>query len=146
MQLTRYTDYALRTLLQAALMPEGERLSVAQITATYDISRSHVMKIVQRLGQLGYLRNVRGKGGGIELGKAPEEINISAVVIDMESNLQIVECNSPYCRLQPACKLKQVLTEAINAFITVLESYTLADLVENKDELLQLLTLDEIAA
>lgn len=146
MQLTRYTDYALRTLLQASLLPEGERLSVAQITETYDISRSHVMKIVQRLGQLGYLRNIRGKGGGIELGKEPADINIGAVVMDMESNLQVIDCNMPYCRLQPGCKLKRVLAEAINAFIAVLESYTLADLLENKDELLQLLALEEVAA
>ncbi|WP_281646923.1 Rrf2 family transcriptional regulator [Parendozoicomonas sp. Alg238-R29] len=143
MQLTRYTDYALRTLIQAALLPEGERLSVAEVTATYDISRSHVMKIVQRLGQLGYLRNIRGKGGGIELGMNPDEINIGKVVMDMEPNLQVIDCNSPYCRLQPACRLKGVLIEAMNAFVAVLESYTLADLLENKDELVQLLTFRE---
>ena len=140
MQLTRYTDYALRTLIQVALMPEGERLSVAEITVTYDISRSHVMKIVQRLGQLGYLRNIRGKGGGIELGIAPMDINIGKVVQDMENNLQVIDCNTPHCRLQPACRLKSVLAEAMGAFTAVLMSYTLADLLENEDELIRLLS------
>ena len=141
MRLTRYTDYALRTLIQAALMPEGQRLSVAEITATYDISRSHVMKIVQRLGQLGYLQNIRGKGGGIELGMNPVKINIGQVVRHMESNLQVIDCNSPYCRLQPGCRLQGVLGEAMSAFLGVLDKYTLADLLSNRDELIQLLDL-----
>ncbi|WP_461538353.1 Rrf2 family transcriptional regulator [Spongorhabdus nitratireducens] len=141
MQLTRHTDYALRTLIQVALMPEGERLSVAAITETYDLSRSHVMKIVQKLGQQGYLRNIRGKGGGIELGRKPEEINIGEVVRAMESTLQVIDCDSPYCRLQPACKLKHVLADALHAFMAVLDGYTLKDLLENRDELIPLLAL-----
>ena len=141
MQLTRHTDYALRTLIQVALKPTGERLSVAEITATYDLSRSHVMKIVQKLGQLGYLHNVRGKGGGIELGKAPKQINIGKVVQEMEVNLQVIDCNTPYCRLQPACKLKGVLGQAMAAFLDVLGQYTLADLLDNRDQLIALLEL-----
>ena len=145
MQLTRYTDYALRTLIQTALMPDGERLSVTTITATYNISRSHVMKIVQRLGQLSYLRNVRGKGGGIELGMPPDMINIGQVVRDMEANLQVIDCNSPSCKLQPACRLRGILAEAMGAFIGVLDRYTLADLLDNRHELIRLLALDEPA-
>ena len=125
MQLTRYTDYALRTLILAALKPKGERMSVEEIVKTYDISRSHIMKIVQKLGQLGYLHTTRGKGGGIELGMNPEDINVGQVVLDMENNLQIVDCNTPLCRLQPSCRLKGILGEAMNAFVGVLNSYTL---------------------
>ncbi|MCL6269065.1 Rrf2 family transcriptional regulator [Sansalvadorimonas sp. 2012CJ34-2] len=143
MQLTRYTDYALRTLIRAALLPEGERLSVAEITQTYDTSRSQIMKVVQHLGQLGYLRNIRGKGGGIELGMEPASINIGQVVRDMENNLQMIDCNSPYCRLQPACQLKKVLSEAMCAFMKVLDSYYLSDLVEDKSRLIELLTVSE---
>ena len=141
MQLTRHTDYALRTLIQAALKPEGQRLSVAEITATYDLSRSHVMKIVQKLGQAGFLLNIRGKGGGVELGKAPQDINVGAVVRVMESNLKVVDCDNPFCRIQPACKLQGVLAEAMNAFLAVLDDYTLDDLLHNRDELIRLLSV-----
>lgn len=141
MQLTRHTDYALRTLILAALKPEGQRLSVAEITETYQLSRSHVMKIVQKLGQLGYLRNIRGKGGGIELGRAPQNINIGDVVREMETTLQVIDCSSPRCHLEPACKLKSVLVEAMNAFIAVLDGYTLSDLLEEKNELIRLLVI-----
>ena len=139
MHLTRHTDYALRTLILVALTPEGERLSVAEITDTYGLSRSHVMKIVQKLGQLGYLRNIRGKGGGIELGRVPESINIGEVVREMETTLQVIDCNSPCCRLQPACKLKGVLADAMTAFMAVLDGYSLADLLAEKNELVRLL-------
>ena len=142
MRLTRYTDYALRTLMQAALMPEGQRLSVSEITATYNISRDHVMKIVQRLGQLGYLRNVRGKGGGIELGRPPEQIVIGQVVRDMESNLTVIDCNTPRCRLNKGCQLKGILMEAMAAFLGVLDRYTLKDMLTNEQELIHLLSLE----
>ena len=142
MRLTRYTDYALRTLMQAALLPKGQRLSVSEITATYDISRSHVMKIVHHLGQLGYLRNVRGKGGGIELGRPPEQIVIGQVVRDMETNLTVVDCSTPHCRLNNGCRLKGILAEAMTAFLGVLDRYTLRDMLANEQELIQLLSLD----
>ena len=142
MQLTRHTDYALRTLIQVALMPEGQKLSVAEITRTYDLSRSHVMKIVQKLGHHGFLKNSRGKGGGIELGMNPESINIGSVVRLMEHSLKIIDCDSPDCRLQPACQLKGVLAEAMNAFFGVLEQYSLSDLLENRHELIQLLSIE----
>ena len=143
MRLTRYTDYALRTLMQVSLMPSGRRLSVAEITSTYGISRSHVMKIVQHLGQLGYLHTIRGKGGGIELGMAPTHIVIGQVVRAMEANLQVIDCRLPYCRLDRGCQLKGVLGEAMNAFLGVLDRYTLADLLSNRQELIQLLDLDD---
>ena len=143
MRLTRYTDYALRTLMQASLMPPMQRLSVAEITTTFALSRSHVMKIVQRLGQLGYLHNIRGKGGGIELGMAPEQINIGQVVRAMEANLTVIDCSSPHCRLQQGCQLKGILGEAMNAFLGVLDQYTLADLLSNRQELIHLLDLED---
>ena len=139
MQLTRHTDYALRTLIQVALRPEGERLSVAEITETYNLSRSHVMKIVQKLGQHGFLHNVRGKGGGIELGKPAADINIGEVVRAMEVTLQAIDCNTPVCRLQSACRLKRVLADAMKAFMNELDSYTLEDLLDNRSELVKLL-------
>ena len=128
--------------MQVSLMPAGQRLSVAEITSTYAISRSHVMKIVQHLGQLGYLHTVRGKGGGIELGMAPARIVIGQVVRAMEANLRVIDCRSPYCRLDRGCQLKGVLGEAMNAFLAVLDRYTLADLLSNRQELIQLLDLD----
>ncbi|MFK0570912.1 Rrf2 family transcriptional regulator [Endozoicomonas sp.] len=80
--------------------------------------------------ELGYLRNVRGNGGGIELGMPPEQINIGPVVRDMEASLKVIDCSTPYCRLP------------MSAFFGVLDKYTLADLFGNREELIHLLDLD----
>ncbi|KEI70775.1 Rrf2 family transcriptional regulator [Endozoicomonas elysicola] len=141
MKLTKHTDYALRILMYAALQPEGQLLSIQEVTDTYDLSRNHVMKIVQKLGHEGYLKTLRGKGGGFTLGKPPEDINLGELVLCMETTMKVVECDQPLCRISPGCELKGVLAEAVAAFMAVLNRYSLADLIGNRKELIKLLAI-----
>ncbi|MFK0570628.1 Rrf2 family transcriptional regulator [Endozoicomonas sp.] len=141
MKLTKHTDYSLRILIYAALQPEARLLSIQEVTDAYGLSRNHVMKIVQKLGQEGYLRTLRGKGGGFALGKPPEAINLGDLVSCMETTLQMVECEQPLCRISPACQLQGVFAEAMSAFMGVLNRYTLADLMDNRKELIGLLAI-----
>ncbi|MFQ6372348.1 Rrf2 family transcriptional regulator [Shewanella sp. YIC-542] len=140
MQLTRYTDFGVRTLMYLAMQPDRESLfRIAEITDVFDLSSNHVSKIVHHLGKLGYLQTVRGKCGGFRLGMAPEEINIGQLVRALEHSLAPVDCGKPYCRFAPACKLQGVLGRAVKAYLAVLDQYTLADVVSNRDDLLALL-------
>ena len=92
MQLTRFTDYALRTLTFLAIQP-GDRLStITEVADTFAISRNHVVKIVHQLGIKGYIETVRGKHGGIRLGRSAVSINLRDVVMDMEHVLCPVDC------------------------------------------------------
>jgi Rrf2 family nitric oxide-sensitive transcriptional repressor len=129
MRLTRYTDYALRVLLYLGTHPD--RLStISEIAAFHGISRNHLMKVVHQLGSLGYIDTLRGKGGGIRLALRPGDIIIGHVVRHTEENLDIVECFSPGnsdCVIQPGCRLKTALGEALNSFLATLDLYTLAD-------------------
>src|SRR5215472_9676671 len=98
MRLTLHTDYSLRVLMFAAL--KGETLSsIAEIAEHFDISRTHLMKVVNALGRAGYLDTVRGKGGGFRLAKKPSQIKVGAVVRELEEDLSIVGCmqQSDYC-------------------------------------------------
>lgn len=135
MQLTRYTDYALRVLIYLA-HKDGELATIGEIAAAYGISENHLMKIVHGLGKQGYIETLRGKGGGLRLGRAPEAINLGAVVRDTEETLNVVECLSDdydgQCRLNPSCRLKTVLQEAQDAFYRQLDGYTLRDLVARR--------------
>jgi Rrf2 family nitric oxide-sensitive transcriptional repressor len=100
------------------------------------------MKVVQELSARRYVKSTRGKNGGIELGRPAEEINIGEVVRHMESNFHVVECLDPgrsLCRIIPGCTLKKVLQEAVSAFQEVLNRYTLADLLKNRNTLGRLL-------
>ena len=142
MQLTRYTDYGLRTLIYLALLPKGQRASIDEISRTYDISRNNVNKIVHQLGKAGIIETKRGKGGGFYLKQAPKTLNIGELVLLLENTLQVVECKTPECRILAACKLKGILGEATQAFIDSLKAYTLADLLENEsDSLIQILNI-----
>ena len=133
MRLTSHADYALRILLYLAT--HRERLvSTEEIATAYGISRNHLTKIVQRLGQGGWIEVRRGRGGGIRLGREPAEINVGEVVREFEATLAVVECLDPEnntCVVAPACGLKGVFSEATEAFLAVLDRYTL-DIVDER--------------
>jgi len=130
MHLTLWTDYALRTLIYAGA--KGERLStIAEIAECYGISKAHLMKVVSRLGQQGYIDAIRGKGGGIRLARAPAQIGVGKVVRDTEEDLAVMGClaKTGFCRLESCCELRHALQDATLAFLKVLDDYTLADLL-----------------
>lgn len=142
MRLTRYTDYSLRVLMYLAVRPDGFG-TIQSIAEAYDISRNHLMKVVQELNRRGYIDTVRGKGGGMRLRLPPERINVGRVIRDMESDLALVECFGPNnrCVITPDCVLKNVLADAMGAFMAVLDRYTLADLVGDPAPLRRLLNV-----
>ncbi|MGL5360853.1 MAG: Rrf2 family transcriptional regulator [Shewanella sp.] len=140
MQLTRYTDFGVRTLMYLAVQPDRTSLfRIAEITQVFDLSPNHVSKIVHHLGKLGYLETIRGKMGGFRLGKPANEINVGLLVRALENSLAPIDCTKPYCRFTPACQLKGVLAQAVEAYLNVLDQYTLQDVVSNRSELLALL-------
>ncbi len=140
MRLTQFTDYSLRVLIYLAVKPDGFA-TISEISDKYNISRNHVMKVVYQLGQLGYLKTVRGKGGGIRLGREPGEINLGRLVRQTEPDMRIVECFGPdnTCRLNPDCGLKGILGKALHAFLETLDAYTLSDIAHDEQELRRLL-------
>lgn len=134
MQLTRFTDYALRTLIYLAL--NRDRLVIiSEIAEVYRVSENHLMKIVHRLGQHGYIETQRGKGGGVRLARQPADIKIGMVVRHTEENMDIAECFDPKkrdCPMLPGCVLKSALINARTSFLEKLDSYTVADLIAHK--------------
>jgi Rrf2 family transcriptional regulator, nitric oxide-sensitive transcriptional repressor len=130
MRLTLSTDYALRALIYVGV--KGERLStIAEIAKVYGISRAHLMKVVNRLGQQGYIDAIRGKGGGIRLARPAGQIVVGTVVRDTEEDLAVMGClaETGFCRLEGCCELRRALNDATSAFLEVLDGYTLADLL-----------------
>ena len=143
-RLTVYTDYSLRTLLYLALRDAAYLATIQEIADTYNISKNHLMKVTYELGKLGYIETIRGRGGGIRLAVDPSSITIGQVVRQTEDDFNIVECfnhEQNLCIISPACKLKHILYDAMQAYLNVLDQYTLADVAQNKDELLELLKL-----
>ncbi|PNK61535.1 Rrf2 family transcriptional regulator [Psychrobacter sp. FDAARGOS_221] len=188
MRLTNYSDFALRTLMYLAVRADEDTLAtITEIANSYQISRSHLTKVIHQLAQIGYIESIRGKNGGIRLAKDPKDIVLGDVIRHTEPDFYMVACFQPphgsdddsaknkaqtsksntskakpipeetiplkqqtgkteakpvlSCSITPACHLKSVFAEAIQAFLQVLDNYTLADVVTNDEELWQILKL-----
>ena len=142
MKLTLYTDYSLRVLIYLATKKDGELANIKEIAEAYSISKNHLMKVTHELGKMELIETVRGRNGGIRLGEKPENINIGSVVRKTEEDFHLVECFDPernQCVITPVCGLKHALEKALDAYLTVLDGYTLDDLVRNPFDLRALL-------
>ena len=142
MRLTTFTDYSLRVLIYLAVR-DGQHATIREIAEAYGISRNHLMKVVQELSQKGYVAALRGKNGGLQLKKSPADIRIVALVREMENDLALTEClgDNNQCILTPACGLKIVLSDALQAFLATLDGYTLEDILptQKRAELVKIL-------
>ena len=130
MKLKSYTDYALRVLMHLAARPD-RLASISEIARTYRISHNHLMKVVHDLRKAGFLAAVRGRSGGVMLARPATEISVGDVVRQTEGSFDLVDCGS--CVIAPACALTAALHEARRAFMAVLDRYSLADLVEDRN-------------
>ncbi|NHB86877.1 nitric oxide-sensing transcriptional repressor NsrR [Photorhabdus tasmaniensis] len=138
MQLTSFTDYGLRALIYMAALPQNRMTSISEVTRVYGVSRNHMVKIINQLSHLGLVDAVRGKNGGIRLGKPAKDIRIGDVVRALEP-LSLVNCSQGSCHITSACRLKVVLSQAIETFLNELDKHTLADMVEDNIPLYKLL-------
>lgn len=141
MRLTKHTDYAFRVLIYLASMPEDRLSTVQEIAGQFDVSRSHIMKIVQKLAGAGLIHASRGQHGGIKLGQPKEAIDLRSVIELMEATLAPVNCDDPVCIIKINCTLKNILFEAQRQFLEHVEHYTLADLAEPTVSIISLLNM-----
>jgi Rrf2 family nitric oxide-sensitive transcriptional repressor len=132
MRLTTHTDFALRTLMYLATT--GARSTAAHVAGLYGVSANHMAKVINQLSRLGYIRSIRGIGGGIELARQPEDIRVGEVIEAFEGNMHLLDCVAAedVCAIQSFCKLKGVLAEAERVQLQYLNSVTLADVAPTK--------------
>jgi len=129
MRLALQTDYSLRTLMLLAARPE--RQTVAGVATFFQISQTHVAKVVNQLVRLGYIRSIRGIGGGLELARSSESITIGEVIQAVEGQVHLLECIGieNVCVIQQHCKLRTVLTRAEQVQREYLNSVRLCDVL-----------------
>ena len=146
MRLTLQTDYALRMLMHLAIHTDA-LVTIHEVAERYGISKNHLMKVAHGLGRAGFIETLRGRSGGLRLAKPAEDIPVGAVARHSEQGSALVECfpgGNGGCLITPYCKLKSVLAEAQEAFFTVLDHYTVYDLVKRNPALLDLLAGDAV--
>ncbi len=129
MQLTTFSDYAMRVLMYAHAA-DGRLVTIEEIAASYRISRAHLMKVVNALTRAGYLTAVRGRTGGVTLARPAETIRLGDVVRATEPDFALVECfgSGNQCMIKGCCRLPAVLRRALNAFLAELDQHTIASI------------------
>lgn len=135
MRLTTMTDYAMRLLMYVAQRPE-RLCTISEVAQAYGISEAHLMKVTHRLSLQGWLKTVRGKGGGMSLAAAPKDINLGAVVRSIEPDFYLVDClaGDANCNLMGHCRLTGIMSGALQSLMQYLDGYTLADLLTPSPE------------
>ena len=128
MQLTRFSDYGLRTLIFLALRPNA-LASIEEVASAYQISENHLTKVVHHLAQTGLIETQRGRNGGMRLARPAADIGIGDVVRATESSIALVECLGGHaCVIKGPCRLQTIMEEAQNAMLAVFDRYSLADI------------------
>ena len=142
MQLSKFSDYALRVLVHLAGSPD-QLLSTRAIAELHGIKFNHLSKVSIWLVQEGYAEAQRGRGGGLRLAKKPADISLGEVIRKLEAEKPLVECFSldgSGCRLITACGLAGVLSNAQEAFFQALDTQTLASVIERNNKMPALLS------
>lgn len=137
MRMSLQIDYALRMLIYLAIH-DPQPSTVNDVAESYGISRNHLLKILLKLRDMGLVATARGRSGGIRLAVAPETVNVGEVIRVFGDDFPLVECmksGGGACVLSPICRLKGIVQEALGAYLSVFDKYTLADLVANREEL-----------
>ena len=145
MRLTTFSDFSLRMLIYMALKREGLS-TIQEIADSYGVSKNHMMKVAHILGLMGYVETVRGKKGGLRLAMEPSQIHVGAVIRRTEEESALVQCfksEGDVCRIEGACALKGMFGEALQAFLEVLDRYTIADIVQYRMPLARLLDIPQ---
>lgn len=131
MQLSKFTDYAFRALIYLA-NNRDKLCTVEELAQELNASEHHIKKVIHKLAKTEYIISSKGRGGGLQLGLEPVDINLGEVLKFTEDNLNIVECfNKPeLCPfMQSGCKLKVISAGALKNFIEEFSKYTLNDVL-----------------
>ncbi len=129
MRLNKSTGDAIRILIACA-RADGSLVKVVDLSSTLDITMQNVFKIVHILSRASLTKAVRGRHGGVRLGRPANEIFIGDIVRAMEQT----EAASDSAAAQgegarSGADVTRVLDDALEAFIAVLDRHSLADMV-----------------
>ena len=141
MRITKRTNIAVRLLMYCALN-KGRLVTKSEIAQRCNISENHLAQVVNQLSQLGFLKTQRGRNGGLNLSRSADEICIGDVFRQVEGGLPMVECFADVdntCPLVEACRLRDALTRAGEAFYGALDGVTLESLTCDNFDLQRIL-------
>jgi len=145
MRLTTHSDLAFRTLLFLGVA--GERgATIPEIAAAFSASENHLRKVVVELVKLDIVKATRGRNGGLTLDVSPDQVTIGDLLRKLEPEFATAEClgaGQKGCIIFGACGLQRVFNESLAALFSVLDRYTLADVLNSSQGVASRLGLED---
>ncbi len=132
MKLSSRTRYGMRAILELAMEYGKKPMQIKMIADREDISSKYLEQLIAMLKSSGLVRSIRGPRGGYSLAKPPAEITLREVFQTLEGPMTPADCleHPEYCPKCTDCATREVWQQLQDAISGVLNSYTLADLVE----------------
>ena len=84
--------YALRVMIELAGQPEGKLVALKEIAQRQGISEKYLEAIMKKLVEKGLVSGLRGKRGGYQLSRKPEECTVGEILRAAEDTLAPVAC------------------------------------------------------
>ena len=138
--LSKKTKYALKALQNLAGKPAEEPVLISELARQEGIPRKFLESILLSLKNAGLLQSKIGKGGGYFLARPPRTISIGSIIKILEGGYAPVQClnesNAPGCDEcgdYSSCGIRLVMSDVMLAISSVLETTTLADMIERSD-------------
>lgn len=132
MQLTRFSDFGLRVLMYLSQHDRAQPVTIAEIASQFNVPHNHLVKVVNKLGKLGWVATLRGRGGGLRLAVPPDQLRLGTVLRGLEGSTELIHCDEPPCVLSGRCILKRALDAGLQAFYRQMDEYTLADVCAHR--------------
>lgn len=130
MKISTRGRYGLRILIDIALYDLASKpRMVREIAENQGISEKYISHLIIDLRQAGFIKSIRGAGGGYRLAKSPQQIKLLDIVETMEGPINLVNCqeNSHPCQRSVLCPAKDIWLQISQEFRTILAKYTLQD-------------------
>ena len=141
MKLSVRGEYALRALLVLGRHYGPGVVRIQTISNEQNIPKKFLEQILNDLKTLGVVESKRGAGGGYRLAQPPEEITLASVIRYVSGALAPVSCVSDNfyerctCPDEATCPIREVMKEAREAVVGIMERVTLAELCERGRQL-----------
>ena len=107
-------------------MEPDKCMSTQQIAAALGTSEPHLSKVLQRLCRGGFIKSVRGPGGGYKVSCVPDDVPLREFFVLLGGPFKSHGCELDGCHGKP-CFIGAAMDELTNAFVRYLESRTLGD-------------------
>ena len=140
--MSKRAKYAMNALVELARARKEGALSASLIAERAHVPGKFLEAILLDLRKAGIIRSIKGRNGGHQLRKPPEEITMAEVVRLFDGAIGLVPCvtHNYYepcdeCPDEDACGIRDVFMEVRAATVEMLKQATLADLLMREQRL-----------